>query len=56
MKGVCGERGSCRSYMLCLDEEWIQSRMEKIDLDGDGGISFQEFVGFNGRQGTIFVI
>ena len=30
-----------------IDEEWIKTTMEKIDLNGDGGISLEEFVGMN---------
>ena len=29
------------------DEDWVRTMMEKIDLDGDGNISLQEFVEMN---------
>ena len=29
------------------DEDWVKSMMAKIDLNGDGGISVDEFVGLN---------
>ena len=32
-----------------LDEEWVNSMMAKIDLNGDGGISVEEFVELNMR-------
>ena len=32
-----------------LDEQWVNSMMEKIDLNGDGGISIEEFVELNMR-------
>ena len=32
-----------------LDEQWVNSMMEKIDLNGDGGISVEEFVELNMR-------
>ena len=36
-------------FLFTLDEDWIKSTMEKIDLDGDGGISLEEFVGMNAK-------
>ena len=32
-----------------LDEQWVNSMMAKIDLNGDGGISVEEFVELNMR-------
>ena len=38
-----------RLLFSLLDEDWIKSTLERIDLNGDGGISLEEFVGMNAK-------
>ena len=33
--------------LLSTDEDWVRGLMERIDQDGDGNISLQEFVEMN---------
>ena len=33
--------------LIFSDQEWVKNMMEKIDLNGDGGISVEEFVEMN---------
>uniref|UniRef100_A0A0K2UPX4 Calmodulinlike 3like [Oryctolagus cuniculus] n=1 Tax=Lepeophtheirus salmonis TaxID=72036 RepID=A0A0K2UPX4_LEPSM len=38
-----------RSHGLVIDKEWIEKTIARNDKDGDGGISFSEFVEMNQR-------
>ena len=49
---LVGGSNECLGSKLCyyhIDEDWVQNMIQKMDLNGDGGISAEEFVDMNLR-------
>ena len=49
---LVGGSNDCLDGKLCYyhtDEDWVQNMIQKMDLNGDGGISAEEFVDMNLR-------
>ena len=45
----CTSTSAVSSSHVYADEEWVNVMMSKIDLNGDGGISIDDFVEFNAK-------